>query len=227
MSRGDSTYSYIHHIDPKQVLHMEKWQDDPIPYGDVDTQPLIEASSGLFSQFMAEDEEDNDYPINPSIFGRKLYKNRRNPSDRVWSDLAVYDSFLNESSSLFKQKDNTILKSVHTNLEGLFESNDEVEGFSMAHFLSNGFAHEEVMDTILKTHDLNDSIIGGATGDLSLLSALELPVPHNTSMIGSSRIPSNPINTSVNAANQTPRMNRSRQPSSDRIFQTPITRIMR
>lgn len=228
MATRDSTFSYVHLDDPNQIIYMEKWEDDPIPFNDIDTQSLIEATTTLFPQYLLEEEEDSGLPISSSTFGTKVYKNRKLLKDKAWSDLAIFDKFMDESSSLHKQKDKTILKSVYTKLSNnAYESVDDPEEFTIAEFLSNGYNPSDTMDILSPPDMVNDSIMGNNAGDISINSTSDLLVPGNNTFSMNIRTNSGNNSNHQNAVMQTPRIGRSRQPSTDKIFQTPVTRIMR
>lgn len=227
MSARDSTFSYVHLDDPNQVIYMEKWEDDPIPFNDIDTQALIEATTSLFPQYLLDEEEDSGLPINTSTFGTKVYKNRKLLKDKAWSDLGIFEKFLDESSSIHKQTDKTILKSVHTKLSNNpYENLDEPDEFTLAEFLSNGYNPSDTMDILSPPDMVNDSIMGNNAGDISVNSTSDLLIPSNNTFSMNIRSTSG-TNSNQNALIQTPRVARSRQPSTDKIFQTPVTRIMR
>lgn len=239
----DSTFSYIHIDNPNQVLYIERWKDDPIPFDDIDTQSLIDATANLFPLMHLGDDEDGILPMNLATFGAKVFKNRKLLKDKVWSDLGIYEKFLNEESPLNKQIDSTILKPIYTKPPpNTFEIDDELldmieyqntinthitEGekndVSIATFLANGYLH----DMNIPNQDLNDSMIH----DISLNSSSEM-IGNNSFL----NMRSNSIGIQQHAQAhsqypqgvfQTPRVTRTRQPSTDKNFQTPITRIMR
>lgn len=229
MGASDGSYSYVHFTDPNQVLYMENWaNDDPIPFDDLDTQGLFEATGTLFPQFLLEEEEDGGIPINPATFSLKYYKNKKLLKDRVWNDLGIHDKFLNPDSDLNKQYDRTILKPLHHShhdinmTDDLFHGHDEL---NIAQFLANGYGPSENIDNVLTSNDLvNDSIMGNNTSDLSINLNTDFippnfPVPKRNNSNGN-------INY-MNGPTQTPRVGRPRQPSNDRNFQTPVTRILR
>lgn len=234
MGFSDGSYSYVHFTNPNQVLYMEKWSNnDAIPYDDIDTQTLFEATANLFPQFLLEEEEDGGIPINPANFSVKYYKNKKLMKDRVWSDLGIHDRFLNEHTQLHNQTDKTILKPLHhSHHEYGQEENDpetsinpmaEELSLTIAHFLANGYYPSDGIDQMLTSNDLvNDSIMGNNTSDLSINLNTDFippnfPVPKRNNSNGN--ITYNP--------NQTPRVGRPRQTSNDRNFQTPVTRILR
>lgn len=204
---------------------MEKWSnDDAIPYDDIDTQKLFEATANLFPQFLLDEEEDGGIPINPANFSSKYYKNKKLMKDRIWSDLGIPDRF-NET----KQGDQTILKPLHhSRAESIDQLKDESkydeskleDEFNIAHFLTNGYGPSDGIDNMLTSNDLvNDSIMGN-NSDISINLNTDFippnfPVPKR-----------NNSNGNVNYGHQTPRV-RPRQPSNDRSYQTPIGRIRR
>ncbi|KAK6455312.1 uncharacterized protein RJT20DRAFT_130106 [Scheffersomyces xylosifermentans] len=231
MSTRDSTYSYVHIDDPNQVLYLEKWQDDPIPFDDIDTQSLLEATASLFPQLLLEEEEDGAIPIQPATFGTKAYKNRQLVKDKVWNDFGIFEKFLNESSSLHKQVDKTILGSMHTRATDRdSDQRGEEPGrpeFTVAEFLSNGFTLNDNMDILSPSDLANDSIMGVHHGDISLNSTSDLAGPGNNTFLNTRSNSIGYANQQVIGAVQTPRVGRTRQTSTDKSFQTPITRIMR
>lgn len=232
----DSTFSYVHIDNPNQVLYMERWIDEPIPFDDIDTQALMEATANLFPLILLEDEEDGTLAMSQATFGAKLNKNRR-LRDRVWSDLDIFDKFLNEESPLSKQTDKTILKPLYNkpppnafdevmdesggidNLE-ISSSGDRLD-LNIATFLANGYGPRHETDILSPG---NDSILhlGDISGNSDLLGAANNTFLNLRShSIGSSQ------QATSNQLFQTPRIRRTRQPSTDKNYQTPITRIMR
>ncbi|ODV68237.1 hypothetical protein HYPBUDRAFT_152822 [Hyphopichia burtonii NRRL Y-1933] len=248
MSYRDSTFTYVHMDDLNQVLYMEKWQDDPIPFDDIDTQGLFEATSSLFPQFLLEDEEDGGIPINSSTFGAKVYKNRSLLKEKVWTDLGIYDKFIKESSSLHKQSDKTILKSINTKLTNPMDELTTSDTLALNEFLSNGYATENAINHMLAPSDITSNSINA--GDLSITSASDYLGPGNNTFILKSNLPSGSTSQAQVQSHhtpqqpganqlfhhqqgqsiysvQTPRVGRTRQLSTDKNLQTPITRIVR
>lgn len=228
MGASDGSYSYVHFTNHNQVLYMEKWSnDDPIPYDDIDTQGLFDATANLFPQFLLEEEEDGGIPINPANYSAKYYKNKKLLRDRIWSDLGIHERFLDEDSLLHKQEDKTILRPLHHShvdrelAEDLLQGSDE---FNIAQFLANGYGLSDHIDNMLTSNDLvNDSIMGNNTSDISINLNTDFippnfPAPKRNNSSG---------NINYNSSNQTPRVGRPRQTSNDRNFQTPITRMLR
>ncbi|CAH2351423.1 hypothetical protein CLIB1423_03S05974 [[Candida] railenensis] len=215
MSTRDSHFSFIHLEDPNHVLYMEKWNEEPIPFDDIDTHALFEATANLFPQYLLEEEEDGGIPISSSTIGAKIFKDRKLLKERTWTDIGIYERFSKTTGS--SQRDETILKHIYTN-------SDSVDEFTIADFLSNGYEADEDRDQDPGSPDMvNDSIMGG-TGDLSLNSTSDFIGPSsNTFTMNPTRSVSNSSTNQI----QTPRPPRTRQPSSDRNFQTPITRIIR
>ncbi|RLV91962.1 hypothetical protein JA1_003506 [Spathaspora sp. JA1] len=219
----DGIYSYIHLDDPKKVLYMEQWKQEPLPFDDIETHNLVEATSALFPKLFLddEDEEDGTLTIHPAAVGNKIYKSRT-MREKVWSDLSVSEKFLDETSELNKIRDETLVPSLG------FETEHDL---SLADFLSNGYNNippEEHLDSMMSPdgiphpqffqqrmppHRHRDISLNSTTSDLS--------VPNNTFQ--------NIRSTSTSTAIQTtPRPGRVRQVStSDKNFQTPISRIMR
>ncbi|CCE88858.1 Piso0_001647 [Millerozyma farinosa CBS 7064] len=227
MALRDSVYSYVHLQDQNHVIYMEKWQDDPLPFNDIDTQILFEQTSNLFPQFLIEEEEEGEVPVNSATFGAKVYKNRKLLKQKTWSDLGAYEKFLDENSNLHKKKDTTILKPVY-NKQGTreYDSFDADRHFTITEFLSNGYGIGDSIENMLSPADMvNDSMMGNSAADVSAISTTDLLAASNNTW--SMNMRSNSDSIHQNNIVQTPRSGRSRQPSNDRIFQTPVTRIMR
>ncbi|EGV61864.1 Apc13p protein [Yamadazyma tenuis] len=218
MYGGDGNYTFVHFTNPNQVLYMEKWSDeDPIPFDDIDTHSLFEATSSLFPQFLLEDEEDGGMPLNPANFSANYYKNKRLLRDVSWSDNGIFDKFLKEGNESDNRADKTILKPLHS------KASSETDEFPISQFLSNGFAAPDNLDMI-SSHDINDSIMGHNTSDISINLNTDF-IPPNFPMPKR-----NNSNSNVSFANgpvQTPKVARVRQPSNDRTYQTPVARISR
>lgn len=210
MSR-DASFSYVHIDDPNHVLYMERWADAPIPFDDVDTHALVEATSNLFPQFLMEEEDDGGIPINSSTFGAKVYKNKSLLKDWVWSDLAIHD-FLKEGPGI---PDKTILNSFYST-----QSPDD--DLQISAFLANGYDRDIQP---LQSPDVNSSIVAG---DISANSS-DLIGPSNNTFNLNLRSNSNsgPANQPLPFQQQTPQVARTRQVSTDKSFQTPIARIVR
>lgn len=202
---SDASYGYAHFSNDDQAVYMEEWKEYPIPFDDIDTVGLMEATANLFPQFLMEEEEDGAIPLNSTTFGAKLYKNRNLLKHKVWTDLNV--DTLRSTATATKLPDKTILHSLH------FDQDGEAE-VTIGDFLANGYNSELKLnpDTSTSSHDDNW---------LNLLS--DFPTHHTFSNIklrnnSTSHVHQTPVV-------QTPRA-RTRQPSQDK-FQTPITRIMR
>ncbi|EGW35787.1 uncharacterized protein SPAPADRAFT_53945 [Spathaspora passalidarum NRRL Y-27907] len=227
MSR-DGVYSYIHLDDSKKVLYMEQWKQESLPFDDIETHNLVEATSTLFTKlFLDDEEEEESLPIHPAVFGNKIYKSRSMLKEKVWTDLALTEKFLDESSELNKLHDKTILPSLSSEVEQQFGE------LSLAEFLSNGYnIPDDHLDSVLSPN-LTDSIPQHhfrrhrlSHRDISLNSTSDLSVPNNSFQnIRSSSGTGNPV--APPGSLQTPRTGRVRQVSTDKNFQTPISRIMR
>ena len=224
MSGRLAPFSYIHMDDTHKILCMEQWQDSQVPYNDIETNSLVEATASLFPRCLLEEEEEGALPGNSTAFGNKVYKNHKLLKENIWSDLRIHEKFLDETSNLHKQKDKTILNSVYTKPT---EDNNDKSGsdITLAQFLSNGhYSNENLEDASTSSEMINDSVIGNNNVDIYVNSSNDYSVPNNTFSVNMrSTSGSNPHGFSV----QTPRVERSRQYSTDRVFQTPVTRSMR
>ncbi|ODV80534.1 uncharacterized protein CANTADRAFT_25039 [Suhomyces tanzawaensis NRRL Y-17324] len=226
MSTRDSTFSYFHIDDPNQVLYMERWKDDPISFDDIDTQALLEETSNLFPQMMLEeDDEEGAIPISSMRLGAKLIKNKELLKEKTWNDLGIFEKFLNEGSALHKEVDRTIIRPLHTKPSAF--GREESEELSIGEFLSNGYLASDHMDSILSPDMVNDSIMGVHQGDTSINSTSDMIVPENNTFLNFRSGSIGGSSAQAGSAIQTPRIGRTRQSSTDKNFQTPITRIMR
>lgn len=152
----DTDYNFTHFTNPNQGLYTETWREEsPIPYDDIDTTALFEATANLFPQFLLEDEEDGAIPINSANFSAKYYKNKRLLKDKVWLDTAIFERFLNQD----QVADNTILKPIAAKPppQNFNTSYDTTQGddLTIAQFLLNGYG-PETLDIL--GNDLNDSL---------------------------------------------------------------------
>lgn len=214
---------------------MEKWQDEPIPFDDIDTHALYEATLNLFPKHLLDEEEDGGIPISSSTIGAKIFKDRKLLKERTWSDLGIYERFLQDTLAQ-RQRDETMLKPVYLSTAAEAEMElDPDSKLTIADFLSNGYdLDEEDMDheTCPSPDMVNDSMIGIGDRergeqmvDLSLNSTSDLIGPSSNSF--NMNIRSSSTSSTNNNPIQTPRPPRTRQLSQDRNFQTPITRIIR
>lgn len=228
MAYRDSAFTYIHIDNPNQVLYMEKWQDHPIPFDDIDTHSLLEATANLFPQLLLEDEEDGGIPIHSSTFEAKVYKNRSLLKEKAWSDLGVYEKFLKDSE---KQPDQTILKPIYAKLsKNYLNTLDDLSRIAINDFLSNGYGSDHTANQLL----MSPPEVGA---DISGMSSSDYIGPVNSSFIirqGSTSSTTAPqpmlvsqLRTVGPLVMQTPRVGRTRQASADKNLQTPITRIVR
>lgn len=205
----DSLYSYVHFTHPNQSVFMENWKDFSIPYDDIDVTRLFDATANIFPQFLLDDEEDGAIPLNSSIFGAKVSKNRSALQKTVWSDLNLDP--LRADSITPKLPDKTILKSLH------FGETDAPD-VSLSDFLSNGYNSESFM------FNPDQSVANISHDDIWLHTTSEFGVNHTFSNI---KPRSNSTTHAPNTAPVlTPKPGRTRQPSHDKL-QTPITRILR
>lgn len=210
-SMSDSLYSYVHFTHSNQSTFMENWKEYPLPYDDIDTTHLFEATANIFPQFLLDEEEDGAIPINFSVFGAKVSKSRSLLQRKVWTDLNLDP--LRSDSTTQKLPDKTILKSLH------FAKSDATD-VSLNDFLSNGYNSESsVLNADLTFANVSHD-------DIWLHTTSEFGHNHTFSHMKSRSNSTNHVNTQPAPPVQTPRMGRTRQPSHDK-FQTPITRILR
>lgn len=227
----DSTFSYLHIDDPNLILYIEKWKDDPLRFDDIDTDALFDSTLSLFPNFVFEDEDDNNMSLNSSNFGVKFLKNKKRLlKEKIWNDLNLFEKLLSEGSP--DTVDKTLLKSIYTSVEDSSHTDNteiiESKELTMGEFLSNGYALSNNINSILASSSdmINDSMI--IHNDIPVGSATYT----NNSILGrSNSLSQHPqqilLSMTQQSQFQTPRMSRTRQPSTDKIFQTPITRIMR
>lgn len=148
----DTNYNYTHFTTPNQGLYTETWREEsPIPYDDIDTTALFEATANLFPQFLLEDDEDGAIPINSANFSAKYYKNKRLLKDKVWLDTAIFERFLNHQHV----SDGTILKPIAAKVDTAFDTTILGE-LTIAQFLLNGYG-PETLDIL--GQELNDSLV--------------------------------------------------------------------
>ncbi|CUM63211.1 uncharacterized protein PRCAT00000781001 [Priceomyces carsonii] len=203
MSR-DSNFSYVHINHPNQVLYIEKWKDEPIPFDDIDTQILFDTTLSVYPNFFFEEEDDNNLLVNSMNFGLKSLKNKRKLlKEKIWNDLNITEKF---SDQLHPDNvDRTILSPLYTKHQSKnYDDFEGDEGLTIGEFMSNGFTLADNLERLqIENHDflnfthLNDTFLNSRSNSFSQ------PVL------------------------QTPRMTKTRQPSNDNNFQTPITRMTR
>lgn len=197
---GDLGYNYIHFSHENQISFMESWKQFPIPHDDIDTSHLFQATSNIFPLFLLEDEEDGAIPLNSSVFGSKVSKQRNLMKEPQWTDLGL--DRLRAAATPDRVPDKTILASLHG------DSNN------FARFMSNGYTVESsgILDEF-----------GNTTSENWLNMSLDFP----TSNTFTKRIRSNSSGQFTHPVHlQTPVVGRTRHYSTDK-FQTPITRIVR
>ncbi|KAK6461925.1 hypothetical protein DFJ63DRAFT_338678 [Scheffersomyces coipomensis] len=230
----DSTFSYVHLDNPNRVLYMEKWRDDSIPFDAIDTQQLLDATSSILPFTLLDDEEeDGSIPLQPATLGANLYKKRTANKDKTWSDLGIRDKFINEGlNSNPSMVDRSLLGFLRTT-----EADGGTNQMTVAEYLSNGFQISDNNDVLLNSELVNDSTFSVHHGDFFINStASEAQLSNNNNNNGGASANNTSFqplrSSSIGTSNhqgiiQTPRVGRTRQASNDRIFQTPITRIMR
>lgn len=113
MTTRDSIFSYVHLDDSNHVLFMEKWQDEPIPFDDIDTQILFESTSNLFLNSLFDDD-DGGMSIHFNTLEFKVHKNQKFLKENVWVDLSIYEKFTNKSDKVNKILDQSLLKPLHS-----------------------------------------------------------------------------------------------------------------
>lgn len=199
----DGHYSSVHFTNYNQVLHLEEWKDYHIPYNDIDTSRLFEETASIFPQFLLEEDEDGGIPLNSSIFGAKVYKNRSLLKTRVWTDLGL--EHLRPDAAARKLPDNTILRALRPPA-----ASDEP---SISDFLANGY-HSEA--------SFNPDVSNVSGDEIWLNTTSEYLANHTFSNM---KVRSN-SGSFPSAHHQTPRIAKTRQLSQEKV-QTPISRIMR
>lgn len=235
---SDSVYNYAHVNDCNQIIYQDKWKHYAIAFDDIDTEKLFDAASTSFPQLLLdEDEEDATIPLNASTLGAKAYKNRKMIREKVWVDLGL-DRFLNGGGFNSELLDKTILPPLHNDDESqdlrhdnIISHNSNSTNANIADFLSNGYA---------ANHGLHPTLMSPEIGDSSLYQGADFTInstdfSHNTFLnlrSSSHNQPpqlqqQQPQTQTLSPVMQTPRIGRTRQASSDRNFQTPVTRIMR
>lgn len=225
-SSRDGVFSYMHLDNPNKVLYMERWKEEPIPFDDIETQNLVEAVSSIYPQlFLDEEEEDETLYTQSSNFGAKALKNRH-LKVKAWSDLRLYETFLDESGELNVIRDKTIIPPIAC--PDIMA--DEIAGLSLADFLSNGYNIPPInMADAGSPGNLSDSIMGFHHADLTANSISDFGA--NNTFLNMRCSSLNNANMNIEEQSQappleTPRSGRVRQ-MSDKNFQTPISRIMR
>lgn len=191
---------------------MEDWKDYHIPYNEIDTSRLFEETANIFPQFLLEEEEDGAIPLNSSIFGAKMYKNRNLLKNEIWTDLNL--DGLRTSLSTKRLPDTSILKSLNSSLAA-------ADNLALNDFLSNGYNSEVAFNAdTLASNISHDELWLNTTSEYlanHTFSNMKMRSNSSTHVAPSYQAP---------APMQTPRVGKTRQPSQDK-FQTPITRIMR
>lgn len=191
---------------------MEEWTDYKIAPNDMDTSRLFESTADMFPQFLLEEEEDGSIPLNSTVFGAKVYRNRNLLQKQAWTDFNL--DVLRSDATAKKLPDQQILRL-------LYYTQDPELDVSLNDFLSNGYNYEQEFNAdTLAENILNDEIWLNTTSEYlanHTFSNMKMRTTRDTysGQHGS-------YQTAQNGA-QTPRMAR-RRPSQEK-FQTPITRI--
>lgn len=209
----DSHYSYVHFSHANQAAFMEEWTDYKIAPNDIDTARFFDATADIFPQFLLEEEEDGSIPLNSSVFGAKVYRNKNLSQKKAWTDLNL--DALRTNATIKKIPDQQILRLLH------YSQSDDLD-VSLNDFLSNGYSAEP------DPHHADMLAENVSHDDIWLNTTSEFLANHtfsNMKMRTSSNNFSGQHNSSYLAPGgaQTPRMTR-RRPSQEK-FQTPITRI--
>lgn len=176
MSR-DNLYLHIHFSHYNQAQYIEEWKDYDIPFDDIDTTRLFEDTSSMFPNFMLD--EDDAIPLNLTIFGAKVHKNKQHLKRQIWSDLNI-------GGILTRQPDASMLAPLHT-------SSREAES-GLADFLANGrqleLADADILQDdvwaqeLLANHTFNYKVQPTRSYSLLMLHPVQTP------RIGKSRQPS-------------------------------------
>ncbi|QBM87693.1 Apc13p protein [Metschnikowia aff. pulcherrima] len=208
----DSHYSYVHFSHVNQATYMEEWKDYHIPYDEIDTSRLFEETANIFPQFLLEEEEDGAIPLNSSVFGAKVHKDKNLLRKKIWTDLNL--DGLRTGQNIKRLPDASILNSLHTtqNPAGDLALND---------FLSNGYNAEMTFNPdVLASNMSHDELWLNTTSEYLANHTFS-----NMRMRSNSGTYAAPHHQAP-APLQTPRVGKTRQPSQEK-FQTPITRIVR
>lgn len=135
----DAVYSSVHFTNYNQAIYMEEWTNYAIPHDNIDTTHLFEATASIFPQFLLEDEDDGAIPMNSSVFGAKVHRNRSLMKAPVWNDLTAEALRQNQP----KLRDETILASLHSTAGPV----------SLADFMANGYSVDMFADTSTLSHE--------------------------------------------------------------------------
>lgn len=187
---------FSHH---SQVIFMEDWRNYHVPFDDVDTTLLFQASANIFPQFLLEEEEDGAIPLNLANFSSKVNKNRNLLRQPVWTDLGT--DMLRVNAKTSKPPDETILKSLHS------AAGDD----ALNDFLSNGYNAE---NAVLSNDQSNDTWLNVSS---------EFPSNHTFSNVRMRSMSGNQVQTAEYPALQTPHLSKTRKMSLEK-YQTPIGR---
>lgn len=192
---------------------MEEWTDYKIAPNEIDTARFFDATADIFPQNLLEEEEDGSIPINSSVFGAKVYRNKNLTQKKAWADLNL--EALRTNATVKKVPDLQILRLLH------YSQSDDLD-VALNDFLSNGYNAEP------DPHHADMLAENVSHDDIWLNTTSEFLANHtfsNMKMRTSSNNFSGQHNSSYQApgGTQTPRMTR-RRPSQEK-FQTPITRI--
>lgn len=178
-----------------------------MPYDEIDTTLLFQASANIFPQFLLEEEEDGAIPLNLATFSSKVNKNKNLLRQPIWTDLGTDQ--LRSDAKVKKIPDQTILKLLHSGM------GDD----SLTDFLSNGYNAEF---SVLANDNCNVS-------DSWLNVTSDFPVNHtfsNVRMRSTSGSHHHHQQLNEYPALHTPQVGRTRQMSLEK-YQTPIGRIVR
>lgn len=221
MMNRDGIYSHIHMGDPNRVLYIERWRDEPLPYDPIDTEALRNATSALFSSRLFEDEEDEiGLPMNAATIGFRAPKSRRTLCEPPWMDTDVFDRFRDEDLALHRLRDHTLLGSLKSNAEGL--EGEESGQATIALFLAHGMS----IGAMSRDDTTPNESISRLHGDLSINSELNNTFAQlRVSSSVHTALPQVPGSNTIPHPAQTPRP--ARRASSERVFETPIARIIR
>ncbi|GEQ71198.1 hypothetical protein JCM33374_g4879 [Metschnikowia sp. JCM 33374] len=216
---SDSRYSYVHFSHVNQANYMDEWKDYHIPYNDIDTSRLFEETANIFPQFLLEEEEDGAIPLNSSIFGAKVYKNRNLLKKKIWTDLNL--DGLRTGVTTKRLPDPSILHALH----GSSVAADEV---ALSDFLANGYNADTTFNPDSSASNIShDELWLNTTSEYSANHTFSnMKMRSNSGTYVTPHHQAHPAQAPAPAPLQTPRIGKTRQPSQEK-FQTPITRIVR